>query len=92
MFWFKQIVFLIVPGLQKNQEVSQNYYRMVIKDNQPGCVEAKISKNLAKRFNAHLGYCKDVGCNEYKGKQLIPFCCTVKGYGCNNFNYSKKLI
>tara|TARA_B100000902_G_C27195941_1_gene856465 strand:- start:791 stop:1063 length:273 start_codon:yes stop_codon:yes gene_type:complete len=89
MFWLKKLIFIVVPILQKGQNINQNYYKLIIKDNQNACVEAKINKNIAKRFDASIGYCKNIGCNEYKGKQYIPFCCVVKGYVCNHFNYSK---
>lgn len=57
---------------------------MIIKDNNPGCIEAKVTSNLARRFDAKPGNCNSVGCKEYKGKYKVPFCCTVKGYGCNS--------
>jgi len=86
MFWLSRIIFLIVPVLQKDQKIQlpKNHYKMIIKDNNPGCIEAKVTSNLARRFDAKPGNCNSVGCKEYKGKYKVPFCCTVKGYGCNS--------
>jgi len=81
MYFFKRLVFLFFPLIKSKS--SQTYYKFIIRKNQFACVEADVNHLIAKRFDAKPGDCKTVGCNIFRGKQYIPFCCTVRGYLCN---------
>lgn len=74
---------LIILGLAHNI-VSPNkiYYKMMKLSGKKGCVQASVSQTIAHRFGATIGTCAEQKCFEYKGQRVIPFCCSVEGYGC----------
>jgi len=82
MSFFSKLIFIIFPFIKRN--LPQTYYKLIIKDNQSACIEANVSYEIAKRFDAKPGNCQSVGCNKFRGKQYIPFYCTVKGYVCSD--------
>ena len=58
------------------------YHKIVKISGKKGCVEAVVSPHTASRFGAIKGSCADQECYHYKGERFIPFCCSIKGFGC----------
>ena len=81
MSFLGRLIFIFFPALQKG--IPQTHYKLIIKDNKPACIEADVNYQVAKRFNANPGNCKNVGCNLFKGEYYIPFGGLVRGYSCN---------
>ncbi len=84
---FKSILNLILL-FTKNSDNKIIHYRTIKVNDEQGCVEANISKKLAKKFNATAGNCNDIGCYIYKGRKHIPFCCELTGYACSDLSLS----
>lgn len=60
------------------------YYRRIVFDGKPGCVEASVYKSIARKFGAEKGRCIDIECNVYKGEKKVPLVGSVTGYYCDN--------
>ena len=55
---------------------------MVNVNGKEGCVQAIVTREIGRRFDANIGKCSDVSCEHYQGKMMIPFCCYATGFSC----------
>lgn len=61
----------------------QDIYHKIVKiSGKRGCVEAIVTPHTASRFGAIKGSCAEQQCYHFKGERYIPFCCSIKGFGC----------
>jgi hypothetical protein len=55
---------------------------MVNVNGKKGCVQANVTRNIGRRFEASIGKCSDVSCKHHQGEMMIPFCCYATGFSC----------
>ena len=79
---FTKLLYFILTFNGKGNELM--YYKLIYHKNKNACVEANTTQRMAKTFNANLGTCRQQNCTIYKGNYILPFCCKVNGYECDN--------
>ena len=81
MYILYGLIFIFNAALRK--DIYETHYKLIIKDNKQACIEADVNNEIAKRFNANRGNCKNIGCSLFIGECYIPLCGIVRGYSCN---------
>ncbi len=88
MIFTKILYFLLAFNSKGNYTT---YFKFIKHNNKNGCVEANTTQRVANIFNAIPGFCSQQNCTIYKGTYVLPFCCKVHGYECNdNVIYNTK--
>ena len=82
-------MFKVILLVTQLSDVKRLHYRMVNINGEKGCVQGVIYDHMASRFMATQGSCQDVNCIHYRGKTIIPFCCEITGYSCNEYIYNE---
>lgn len=75
-------IYYIIFTLNVATSQQDTYYKIVKISGKRGCVEAVVTQKVASRFGAMKGSCSEQQCHIYRGKRYIPFCCSIKGFGC----------
>ena len=75
---FKKIAFVLMILA----EPRTYFYKLTIIDGNQSCIQAYTTKNIAKRFKAIEGTCKDVDCLVPSGSKHIMFVGKVMGFYC----------
>lgn len=81
MIFTKLIYFLLAFNSNGKNTV---YYKLIQHKNNIGCVEANTTQRVANTFHAIPGSCSQQNCTSFKGIYVLPFCCKINGYECNN--------
>lgn len=77
----KPLIYLFIL-LWRKEDYKIIHYRMVNVNGKKGCVQANVTRDIGRRFEANIGKCSDVSCKHYQGKTMIPFCCYATGFSC----------